>query len=310
MPQIAAFETAQVHRKERQTPTGTAWRTPFIDPDESNPATAQAFLVEGTPGRVIRPHFHEHDQYQVIVSGDGVLGRHNLFVNAVHFSSAHTPYGPIVFGQNMKFLTLRAHKDPGAQYLDDAGTRAKLTAVAGRKPFQVTEAPKFQAQVSGAALHAFSDIRDEQGLASFSLSVAPHAKALAPDPSNSNGQYLIIVRGSVLMQGREYKALSVAFVKPQEGATELLAGAEGLDVLVLHFPRAAVQPVAEQPQTARGVPGTRVWQCLLCAFVYDEAKGLPGEGIAPGTPWEDVPESWYCPDCSASKSDFQMAQIN
>ncbi|RPJ45414.1 MAG: rubredoxin [Betaproteobacteria bacterium] len=46
---------------------------------------------------------------------------------------------------------------------------------------------------------------------------------------------------------------------------------------------------------------------MLCAFVYDEAKGLPDEGIAPGTPWEDVPENWYCPDCSAGKSDFQMA---
>lgn len=310
MPQVAAHHDVIVHRKERQTPTGTAWRTAFIDPEENNPASAQAFLVEGVPGRVIRPHFHEHDQYQVIVSGDGTLGRHALQVNAVHFSRAHTPYGPIVFGQGMGFLTLRAHKDGGAQYLDDPDTKAKLTAVAGRKPFQVTEIPQFKTLPSGSALHTFSEIRDEQGLASFSLSVAPNAKAFAPDPAQTNGQYLIIVRGSVLVQGNEYKALSVAFVKPQEGATELVAGADGLDVLVLHFPRTAAQTAVEQPQTARGAPGTRVWQCLLCAFVYDEAKGLPDEGIAPGTPWEEVPESWYCPDCSAGKADFQMTQIN
>ena len=31
------------------------------------------------------------------------------------------------------------------------------------------------------------------------------------------------------------------------------------------------------------------WMCLICGFVYDEEKGLPDEGIAPGTRWEDVP---------------------
>lgn len=46
------------------------------------------------------------------------------------------------------------------------------------------------------------------------------------------------------------------------------------------------------------------WSCELCGFVYDENAGMPNEGIAPGTPWEQVPEDWTCPDCSAPKSDF------
>ena len=50
------------------------------------------------------------------------------------------------------------------------------------------------------------------------------------------------------------------------------------------------------------------WRCLICDFVYEEAKGIPDEGIAPGTRWEDVPESWTCPDCGAGKSDFQMVE--
>ena len=53
----------------------------------------------------------------------------------------------------------------------------------------------------------------------------------------------------------------------------------------------------------------KVWQCVLCGFVYDEAAGMPGEGIAPGTRWADVPESWLCPDCSAPKSDFEMVEV-
>ena len=33
----------------------------------------------------------------------------------------------------------------------------------------------------------------------------------------------------------------------------------------------------------------RTWMCLICGFVYDEAAGIPDEGIAPGTRWDDVP---------------------
>lgn len=45
-------------------------------------------------------------------------------------------------------------------------------------------------------------------------------------------------------------------------------------------------------------------QCMRCGFVYAEEDGLPQDGIAPGTRWEDVPEEWTCPDCFAAKSDF------
>lgn len=51
------------------------------------------------------------------------------------------------------------------------------------------------------------------------------------------------------------------------------------------------------------------YMCLICAWVYDEAKGWPEDGIAPGTRWEDVPSTWVCPECGASKSDFNMMEI-
>lgn len=51
------------------------------------------------------------------------------------------------------------------------------------------------------------------------------------------------------------------------------------------------------------------WRCLICDFVYDEAAGMPSEGIAAGTAWADVPDTWTCPDCGAAKSDFQMAEV-
>lgn len=53
----------------------------------------------------------------------------------------------------------------------------------------------------------------------------------------------------------------------------------------------------------------KVWQCMLCSFKYDEAAGIPDEGIPPGTRWEDVPDTWICPECSAGKADFEMVEI-
>ena len=51
------------------------------------------------------------------------------------------------------------------------------------------------------------------------------------------------------------------------------------------------------------------WMCLICGWIYSEEAGVPEEGIAPGTRWEDVPINWTCPECGARKEDFEMVQI-
>ena len=48
------------------------------------------------------------------------------------------------------------------------------------------------------------------------------------------------------------------------------------------------------------------WECIVCGWVYDEEKGWPDDGIAPGTPWEQVPEDFLCPECGAPKEDFVL----
>jgi rubredoxin len=40
--------------------------------------------------------------------------------------------------------------------------------------------------------------------------------------------------------------------------------------------------------------------CLICGFIYDEAAGLPDEGIAPGTRWDE---------CGSGKEDFEMIEV-
>lgn len=51
------------------------------------------------------------------------------------------------------------------------------------------------------------------------------------------------------------------------------------------------------------------WRCIICNFIYDERVGMPEHGFAAGTRWQDIPESWTCPDCGAQKKDFDMEEI-
>jgi rubrerythrin len=46
------------------------------------------------------------------------------------------------------------------------------------------------------------------------------------------------------------------------------------------------------------------WICLQCSMIYDPAVGDPDSGIAPGTPFEAIPDDWQCPICGATKKSF------
>lgn len=53
----------------------------------------------------------------------------------------------------------------------------------------------------------------------------------------------------------------------------------------------------------------QTYECAVCGWIYDEAKGCPEEGVPAGTPWQDIPEDWCCPVCGAGKSQFHPAGI-
>ncbi len=51
------------------------------------------------------------------------------------------------------------------------------------------------------------------------------------------------------------------------------------------------------------------YRCIVCGWVYDEYLGTSKEESELGQKWENIPEDWVCPDCGASKSEFEIVKI-
>ncbi|CAE6734006.1 rubredoxin [Paraburkholderia aspalathi] len=72
--------------------------------------------------------------------------------------------------------------------------------------------------------------------------------------------------------------------------------------------RAVDAPHAAE-ESAAPADDFKQWVCVICGWIYDEAAGLPEEGIAPGTRWADVPADWRCPLCDVGKEDFALVEF-
>jgi len=75
------------------------------------------------------------------------------------------------------------------------------------------------------------------------------------------------------------------------------------------FDKIKVYPKTEASMESSEVAVYRTFMCLICGFIYEEEKGIPEQGVAAGTRWEDVPINWTCPDCGARKDEFEMVEL-
>jgi len=201
----------------------------------------QAFLIDMRENDEILPHFHEVDQFQVFVAGNGSIGRQaqGLPPVTVHYADRYTGYGPILSGpEGSAYFTLRARTDPGPVYLHKPGYRERL------KPSPKRHFSE-QAQLSTpAVLQARSGVRVD-ALVSAGTGPAPGAlmiragagaeidpPAVAPD---GGGYFLLVLQGSIQYEAVVYPAWSVIFVGPSDAQIRLRAEAGGAELLALHF---------------------------------------------------------------------------
>ena len=57
-------------------------------------------------------------------------------------------------------------------------------------------------------------------------------------------------------------------------------------------------------ETKKVVSSIIKYKCNVCGYIYDSEKGDPDGGIKSGTPFDEIPDSWVCPVCGASKDMF------
>jgi hypothetical protein len=206
-----------------------------------------AFRVDQDPHTKADPHFHQADQFQVFVEGDGSFGRRPVRAAHVQFAQAYTPYGPIVAGDHgLSYLTLRNGWDPGGQFMP---AQRELLRASGRRPRAVMSAPidatPEAALVSRREIASESVLPDSaDGLGAWRHRIPPGRSVFGPAPSSGAGQCWIVLSGVDVSLGEPLPACACAFVAPDEPPRTVTAGEGGLDVLVLQFPRRDATPAS------------------------------------------------------------------
>lgn len=69
-----------------------------------------------------------------------------------------------------------------------------------------------------------------------------------------------------------------------------------------------VEKAAEKHVNRRGGSVMEKYECTVCGYIYDPAKGDPNSGVNEGTSFDDVPSDWVCPVCGAGKEDFKKLE--
>ena len=246
---LAPVEVARESRRPIVSNGVAAHLTTFIGANRYSPAAAaaappgpatvypMAFLVEQPPGSVVATHFHEANQFQIVVAGDGSLGSHPVEPVAVHYSNAFSAYGPITAGAaGLQYFTLRNGYDRGARYLPAAREELRGVRRRFRDAFAEPAAPLAAAPEAAAAEALIPEAAD--GMGAWRHRLPPGAALEGLDPASGDGQFWVVTAGSLRTPaGEALPPLSCAFVAPDEPPFAAVAGESGLEVVVVQFPR-------------------------------------------------------------------------
>jgi rubredoxin len=99
---------------------------------------------------------------------------------------------------------------------------------------------------------------------------------------------------------------NVLYLEVIEGAMSPFCRRNCLKKTMDAFTRQAICVFSQE--CGETVTTTGNWKCTVCDYVYIPEFGDPQGGIPPGTPFEQLPDSWTCPECGEPKSVFQKIE--
>lgn len=215
-------------------------------------ANPQAFLVDRLfPGARIDPHFHDIDQFQVVVDGFCTMGKKAAQPVTFQYADAYTPYGPIVGEeQGFAFFTLRPIASGG--FFAMPGNRHNMPGRAGRNiagRFDLSEPTPPAGESRRESLMASQP--DEVN--AVGLRLGPGAAIDGP-PSTGGGQYYLVCQGAAAVDGKALPTRSVIHVAPGEPPPRFAAGDDGAAVLMLQFARPSERPGSDPQALAARDP--------------------------------------------------------
>ncbi|MEX2451242.1 MAG: hypothetical protein WD407_10340 [Rhodospirillales bacterium] len=246
MQAVASYEAEII---ELQRKGGMSRRHNFFGKRGQVDQSPQAFLVERPyPNPRINPHFHDIDQYQVVVGGHGRIGKRPVKPIAFHYADAYTPYGPIIGEEEgIAFFTLRNAASGGHWAMP--GNKQHMPGRAGRNIAQL-----FDTDISGLKE---GEVRTENliephedGLQTVAYYLGPNAETDAI-VSDGGGQYHLVGSGLLLDGDKEMPPHSLIRVERGEGTVHYKAGPEGASVLCMQYPRPTSRPGSDPSKMAR-----------------------------------------------------------
>ncbi len=200
-------DAAQANRRRGSAADGvTFWHTLYVGttrynmaPGTPDPDAAalfpMAFLVEQDPGSIASAHYHQQDQFQLVVAGEAMMGLHAVRPLTVHFSGAHTAYGPIRASRDegVSYFTLRNGFDPGARFMTLPENRIALRAIPDRRHREAVAGPLATPTAPAETLLG----PEPDGMGAWRYTAAPGEAIVGPDPASGRGQYWVVTGGSL-----------------------------------------------------------------------------------------------------------------
>ena len=245
---MRAVASSEARIKEVEVVGGTGRRHGYIGEPGELSQSAQAFLVvRPFAGARIEPHFHDVDQFQVVVAGDGRIGKKAVRPVTFQYADAFTPYGPIVANDSgLSFFTLRNIASGGFWAMP--GNKQAMPGRAGRNIEGAFDAT-LPVPVAGAVTR--EDLMPIQDDGVFAQGIRMGAGARTGGlAACGKGQFYLVCAGSIIADGKVLPENSLVRVEPDDPQLMLQAGADGAHVLALQFSAPSERPGTDPAKLA------------------------------------------------------------
>ena len=221
-------------RKHHVLANGTGYyRTAYIGGGDVKQGPT-CFLVEQAPNSIVEPHFHQADQFQVFVAGEGVLGKHKIAPVVVHYVNAFTPYGPIkALSDGVHYFTLRNGYDPGARFLP--GAVKELPRVARR---HVTSKPSPLGRDPGSSGIEWTNLFEGEtdGLAAYHVRIADGRPLWIAEDRAAGDEFWLVLRGSLELARSHYRRMHACIDRRMRGGPWRMPDAKARSLWSSNFP--------------------------------------------------------------------------